>query len=830
MQTEISEKIAAAVQSYTPSGLNEQEVKKRRDDFGPNKFEKERVSAVRIFLSQLANPLSFILIFASALSIFMGEASDAAVIMVIVLLNSVLGFVQEYRSGKAIEKLSQFIERTCVVVRSGKKTVINSAELVPGDTVILRNGDVVPADAKVLSCYNLMVNESQLSGESAAVYKSVQGGFADSDILYAGSIIEKGHCECVVFATGNQSELGKIAKLSGENKKITPHQKSLAEFSVWLLKLIGATVVLLLVVKGVTIGSVGDFAEVVLFAVALAMTTVPEALPMITTINLSYGALKLAEQNVVVKNLSAIDDLGRINILCTDKTGTLTEDRLTVTDVITADDEVFQKFAYVSIEDFALAEKKHVSSFDGAFARYVREDIKESCADWQQLFSIPFDPELRRRRIVVRDPAQQKDYLVVVGAPEIILELCTEGTKEDYLREIEVSGKKGMRQLGIAFGEIKYLPESDVLGEEHDLTFAGFANLHDPLRKTAKTAVEDAKNLGVAIKILSGDSAEVTAYTARAIGLLWEDEKACTGEELEKLSPKQFDEVVNRCHVFARVTPQQKHQVIKSLQKQGFAVGYQGDGINDAPALKQADVALAVHNATDVAKDSADIVLLEDNLDVVVNGIKYGRSIFVNINKYIKHAMIGNLGNFFSMVVFYLLFAADIPMLSIQLLVGNIIQDMPLMTVFSDSVDPDEVSAPQSAAQLKPTIKTSLKLGLFTAVYYLLFFLFVGTTATPATQTMLFLFYNFTQLLVIISVRSERHFLWQGEKPSRLLLGSIVIFMALSLVLTFIPFTAALMGFAVLPAAQIIALLGFTAAYILLLDIAKIALGKLAKK
>lgn len=820
--------ITAAVKDYRSTGLTSAQAETKLEQFGENTFAKEKINGWKVFCRQFINPLSFILIFAAALSVLMGEYSDAAVIMVIVMLNSFLSFVQEFRSSKAVEKLSGLIKRQVLVIRNNEHVVIDASQLVPGDSIILRGGDVVPADVKIMESYDLSVNESQLTGESLPVNKGNNSTDVNDTLLYTGSIIERGHCKCVVYATGNQSELGKIAQLSKDTKKTTPYQKSLTEFSVSLLRMIGATIVLMLAVKAFTIQSVNDFGEVLLFAIALAMTVVPEALPMITTINLSYGALQLAKQKVIVKRLSAIEGMGRVNILCTDKTGTLTEDRLTVADIISEDKELFQKLIYASIEDLQVKNKKHINSFDHAFMQYVPKAVKTQVENWVQLGFVPFDPTARRRRIIVENPSDNKSYLVIIGAPETLLELSRTNDSLHYDQLIKQSGREGMRQLAIAYKEIDFSPDFDILTEEKDLTFLGFAKLRDPLRKTAKATIHKAKGLGIDVKILTGDSLEVAANIGKEIGLIREGDVIYSGDELEKMTEPQFDKAINECSVFARVTPEQKYNIIKHL-KQNHVVGYQGDGINDAPSLKLADVAIAVHNATDVAKESADIVLLKDDLGVIIDGIQYGRSIFVNINKYVKHAMIGNLGNFFSMIFFYLVFAADIPMLAIQLLIGNIIQDMPLMAVFSDSVDMEEVSRPQAVSQVKSIIRTSLSLGAFTAIYYLLFFLFTGTESTPLTQATLFLFYNFTQVLVILSVRNKRRF-WQGAKPSRLLLGTIVFFMAFSIALVYIPITASFMGFAPLPLMNFAVVAGVTVAYIFFLDLVKVWMNKWLQK
>lgn len=824
MEQLIQPQLAEAIRDYSPKGLTPVQVNAKKARYGENKFKKSKTNGWSIFFRQFINPLSFILLFASFFSIAMGEVSDAVIILSIVFLNSCLSFIQEFRSGKAIEKLSQLIEKRCLVIRNNQRQIVDASQLVPGDALILKNGDVVPADSVIMESYDLSVNESQLTGESTPLYKNEKDD--SNNILYTGSVIEKGHCSCAVFATGAQSELGKLSDLSRNTKKITPYQKSLSTFSKWLLRLVGATVVLLLCIKAATIGNTRDFADVVLFAIALAMTTVPEALPMITTINLSYGALKLAKQNVIVKRLSATENLGRMNLLCTDKTGTLTEDKLTIANIVSDNQKLFQQFSYITMESYAIKGETYRSSYDEAIIQYVPSEIQVQMQDWKLLQTTPFDPALRRRHVIAKSP-KGKTYLFVIGAPETLLAFSSTASTH-FSSLIKQWGEKGMRQLAIAYKEIEFNEYFCIPQEETALTFLGFANLYDPLRKTAKETLHKAQKLGLDIKILTGDSVEVAAYTGRSLGLLSEHDSVYTGEELTQLSPAEFDRVVRENSIFARVSPVQKYNIIQSLQKD-YVVGYQGDGINDAPALKLADVSIAMHNATDVARDSADILLTEDNLEAIISGVESGRSIFININKYIKHAMIGNLGNFFSMIVFYLLFAADIPMLAIQLLIGNIIQDMPLMTVFSDSVDTEELKKPQADNPIRSIVMTSCSLGIFTAIYYLLFFLFIGTAATPLTQTMLFLFYNFTQLLVIISIRNEGCYFWQGTKPSRLLIASIAVFIIISIALTYIPFTASLMGFTPLSFHHFILLVGSSLAYIFLIDIAKVLRSKRQK-
>ncbi|MCL2085424.1 cation-transporting P-type ATPase [Candidatus Saccharibacteria bacterium] len=808
------------------TGLSSAEARANLKKYGENAFAKEKFSALKSLLGQFLDILNLILVGAAVLSFSLGEHTDAIVILTIVVLNALLSFSQEFRSEKAVERLSDLIKHEVLVIRDSKQVIINVEELVPSDAVILRGGDVVPADIKILSSNDLSVNESQLTGESVPIEKSADSKDAKNSQLFTGSIIERGYCTGEVYATGNKTELGKIALLSKNTKKITPFQKSLSEFSIYLLRIIGATIVLMLAAKAFSLHNVSDWANTVLFTIALAITVVPEALPMITTISLSSGAIKLARHKVVVKRLSAIEDLGRINILCTDKTGTLTQDKLSITEITSDNELMFQRLAVTTMED-AKVKNHSLHSFDRAFADYVPKNIQSEVGHWKQLDSLPFDPPARRRRVIVEDPDNKKHYLVVIGALETLLDLCNK-PKKDFVVAMDEAAKSGKRQLALAYREIDYQPDFNIIANEKNLTFLGFANMIDPLRPTAKRTIDHAKALGIDVKILTGDSVEVASYIGKEIGLIDETHRVYSGDEVAKMTIPELNKAITECSVFARVTPEQKYNIIQQLKIHNV-VGYQGDGINDAPSLKLADASIAVNNATDVAKDSADIILLEENLEVVIDGVRYGRSIFVNINNYIKHAMVGDLGNFFSLAVFYVIFSADLPMLPIQLLIANLIQDFPHLTIASDNVDKKSVEKPLVAGRLKSLMKTSLILGVFTAIFYLGYFIFVGTAATDLTRTNLFVFFNLTQLFVILSVRKEGFF-WQGAKPSSLLLSALFLFAIGSVALIYVPVLSELLGFAPLPLRDIAILIAVTITFFLVLDFIKVGINKLWAK
>ena len=463
----------------SPEGLSSSEAERRRATSGPNVLTKSKHTALDVLGRQLKSSLIYLLAFASIFSFALGDLSDGAIIAVILLINTSLGFVQEYRSERAVEKLSTFISKKVSVKRDGKIVQIDQSLLVPGDIIFLREGDVVPADGKLLTAENLQANEAQLTGESVPVTKAVQNGAGqhassgEASLLFTGSVIEKGEASAVVYAIGDATELGKIALLSTRTRKVTQYEKSLQSFSSLLIRVVLVTLVVTFLAKLLLTRDLTHLPQFLLFIVALAIAVVPEALPVIATVTLSNGAMQLAKQQVVVKRLSSLEDLGNITLLCTDKTGTLTEGKMRVQKIVADDPLRLQQFAAATVESRSEVGAGQQNSYDAAFLAYIPPEIQEQARVYRQVQDLPFDPERRRRCAVIEDTGTHSRYVVVLGAVETLLALsdCPDQQKEQYLAQVASDGKQGLRDLALAYRELPTSGPIDIPQYEQQLTF-----------------------------------------------------------------------------------------------------------------------------------------------------------------------------------------------------------------------------------------------------------------------------------------------------------------------------------------------------------------------
>jgi Mg2+-importing ATPase len=820
MKKSIAQKLAEAelIEALHTSkiGLSQEEANNRLQKNGQNILtSNSKNNILDILVKQFKSSLIYLLLIAALFSFLLHDVNDGVVILAILLVNTGLGFFQQYRSENAVQKLQKLVSREVLVSRGGKQILVQETSLVVGDLVILREGDISPADIRLISNNGLSVDESQLTGESLPVNKTTIG---EDSVVFAGSTIEQGEGEGLVYAVARETELGQIAKLSNDTKRITQYEKSLKEFSNFLIRVTFLTLILVFVSKIIIIHSFSNFTSLGLFIIALSITVVPEAMPVIATVTLSSGAMKLAKKHVIAKTLSAVEDLGNINILCSDKTGTLTENKQTIVDLVSEDKQLFLRLAAASLETLDEKRKKFQSSFDQAFIKFIPQSVQEEAESFTRLDELPFDPKSRRRRVIFTNG--KKTFLVDVGSVETLLELTNDKDKSKYFKMLEDGGNEGLRHLGIAYKEINYTKGYKINDHEDNLKFSGFVALEDPLRSNVRHTIALAKKLGVSLKILSGDSREVTQYVASEVGLLNKNQIVYTGDEIEQMSDEQLGGVVKVNNAFARLNPEQKYRIIKLLKMQNNIVGYQGDGINDAPALKLADVAIAVNNATDVAQESADILLLRNDLGVIINGIHYGRSIFSNINKYIRYTMIGNFGNFFALSALYLISTSTLPLLPIQLVLTGLLTDIPLVTIATDNVDTTELLSP-SKFSTHSLMFISLFLGSITAMFEILFYAITKTQPAGVAQTSLYVFLTLTQIIVILSVRNKNHF-WKAPKISTNMKTAFIAVTLVAVGMIYIGITRRIFSFSYIPIKILGLTIFLTFLYLYILDIIKV--------
>ncbi|MBX4200864.1 HAD-IC family P-type ATPase [Candidatus Parcubacteria bacterium] len=730
-------------------GLSKKEVLLRQRQYGLNEVRQKGVNIFDILLRQIKSPFFYLLVVASSL-------------------------------------LKNFIPEKVKVVRAGKQEIIEKKELVVGDIVDLSSGNVVPAELRVIEApQDLLVDESLLTGESVPVMKISEALknpekeiFRSHNILFTGTSVISGKVQGVVIGTGENTALGKIMKLSVVKRPESAYQKDLIYFCRLILRIVVVTIILIFLLN-VLIKGTSDIFNFALFAVALIVSILPEALPTVVVLALSGGSLRMAKENVVVKRLSAIEDLGNIEILCTDKTGTITQNKLSLEKIISSNREKTMLYGLLGADEPGKV-LNNVSYFDSAIFQRADYRTMRDLKKFTVLQELAFDSFRMRQSFLVKDRSGKK-VMIAKGSPDVILGRCSKfpgGQKRSEIKAaISSEGRDGKRVLAIAYKAMtkEIISKSD----ESDLTFLGYAVFEDALKSTSQEAIKLAKKLGVQIKVITGDAKEVAGFVAHKTGLVQSAEDVVLGEELENMHQQEFDNACQDHNVFARVSPEIKYRIIKSLQKR-YEVGFLGEGINDVPALKIANVAIAVSEATDVAKEAADIVLLQKDLRVIINGIKDGRSIFSNINKYIRATLTSNFGNFYA-VAGISLFIPFLPMLPVQILLANLLTDFPLISIVTDSVDIEELRKPKMY-QLHNILPLIISLGLVSTLFDFIFFFIFYKTAPGNIQTLWFIESILTELLLIFIIRT-RHVFWKAKKPSVSLIWLTVVAAIVSLAL-----------------------------------------------
>ncbi|MCX6801917.1 MAG: magnesium-translocating P-type ATPase [Candidatus Diapherotrites archaeon] len=835
MPTDFSAMQAKAVFEALDSsekGLSAGEAGKRLEKSGKNEIQaKDRRTALSIFISQFTSPLILILVLASLVAFFLGEGTDALIIIGIVFVNALLGFYQEFRSEKALAELRKYVSFKAKVLRDGQKTEIDARDVVTGDIVFLGTGDLVPADLRLLEAQELSIDESVVTGESFPVHKHVEKNlaFADSskkaNIAFMGTIVSGGLGKGIVTATGKETEFGHTAVVLSAKEPPTDFQESINSFGNLLVKIIFLMCVFIFA-SNAFLGK--GLLESFLFAVAIAVGITPELLPIIITISLSNAAIHLAKKKVVVKKLISIEDLGNVDVLCMDKTGTLTENSISVENCSGVDwKESKEILEFAVLCNSAVIEKGVAkgNAIDSAILDYANK-ANFKPGQWEKIEEIEFDYSRRRMSVVLEKGG--KRLLVCKGAPESVFEKCgsvvIEG-KEKAIRPILASlkekaaaiEKKGLRVVAVSFKEIGKKKDYSAADEE-DLALAGFVSFIDPPKKTALEALRRLKALGVEFKILTGDNELVTMEICRQVGLE-ANGGIVLGSELEKMDEAGFMKAVCESTIFARITPEQKYRIVKGLGEKGHIVGFLGDGVNDAPALKAADVGITVDTAVDIAKDSADIILLRKSLGVLVDGIEEGRKTFGNIRKYIYNTISANFGNMFTLSISSL-FLNFIPLLPSQILLANFISDGPLLTISTDNVDSDSLHKPRRW-NIKAIRTFMLLFGSLSMVFDFItigiLMLLVGADFA-LFRTAWFLESVLSEIVVTFAIRTKKPF-WKS-KPSKMLLWASVAGIIVSVALVYSPL-AFLFQFKPLPLWLLAAIAAVLAAYFSMAEIAK---------
>ncbi len=780
-------------------------------------FQKD----VILFFSQFKSPLMLLLIGAVILSAFLGDNTDVFIILFIVLSTGLLSFFQERNASKVVEKLQSMIALKSMVKRDGVAKEISSSEIVEGDILILKAGDMIPADCLLIEANEVHTNEASLTGESYPVAKEI--GVLDastelgkrSNCIWEGTSIVSGTAAALVVYSGADTIFGSIAQ-SANKKTETTFEKGIKDFGYFLMKI---TLVLSVFILVVNLLNHKGIMESALFALALAVGMAPELLPAITTIAMSAGAKRLLNKKVIVKKLSSIQNLGEVNLLCTDKTGTITEGSITIKglmDINGKESEFVKQLACWN----AQLESGYSNPIDEALRK-----INMDMGSVKKTGEVPYD-FIRKRLSIAAQTATDK-LMISKGAFTEIMSICTkvkideneeesiEKHRADLENKFAQFGIDGWRAIGICYKKINQ--DKIVKEDEIDMVFAGFILLQDPVKEGIIATIEELKKLKVNLKIITGDNKNVAKSIALGIGIL--NPVVMTGDELLNTSPEALVQKVKHTHIFAEVEPQQKERIIMALRKT-YTVAYMGDGINDVAAINAADVGISVENAVDVAREAADFVLMEKNLMVLVDGIREGRKTFSNTLKYIFINTGSTFGNMFSVAIASLLLPF-LPMLPKQILLTNFITDFPYLTIASDNVDEEQLERP-GKWDLKFIRNYMLIFGIHSSLFDVITFitlLFVLKVKESAFQTGWFIESILTELFILFIIRTHKNFF--KSKPGKYLFILSVFGLILTLGLPYTPFANDI-GLSPLPLINLGAMLIIVAFYIITADLLKV--------
>ena len=813
------------LQSKT-DGLTASEAARRLQQFGPNALEvREKATPLKLFLGQFKSPIVLILLFATGVSAVTKEWVDATIMLVIVLGSALLSFFQEYHANNAAEKLRAQVRVKTTVLRDGQPQAIPAEQVVPGDVVLLSAGSLIPADGVLLEARDFCVNQAVLTGETFPVDKrpgqvAAEANLAErTNCVCMGTNVRSGSARALIVQTGKATAFGQIAERLTLRPPETEFERGIRRFGYLLTEVM---LVLVLVVFAVNVYFREPVIDSLLFSIALAVGLTPQLLPAIISINLSKGSQTMATHGVIVRRLESIENFGSMDVLCTDKTGTLTEGAVKLDEVLDLAGQPSEKvlrYAYLN----AHLQTGLSNPLDEAI---IAASVDTSHLDIAKVDEIPYDFVRKRLSVIVREGDHHR--FITKGALDNVLAACTsvrdngadvsldDGHRAQIQQRFEAWSGQGFRVLGVAVRDVP--PQSKYSrDDERDLTFLGFLLFFDPPKSGVQETIAGLAELGVDLKIITGDNHLVAQHTAEAVGL--EVTGVLTGAEMNGLHDEALWQIVERTNLFVEVDPNQKERIILALQKRGHVVGYMGDGINDAPALHAADVGISVDQAVDVAKEAADFVLLQYDLAMLRDGVSLGRTTFANTLKYVFVTTSANFGNMFSMAGASL-FLPYLPMLPMQILLTNFLTDFPAMTIAGDSVDREMVKRPRRW-NIRFIRSFMVTFGTISSVFdYLTFGTLLLVVHVPQDQfrTGWFLESVLTELLILLVIRTQRPLF--KSVPGKYLTISGLVIAGITLILPYSPLNT-ILGFTPLPASLLLALVGITVLYTSASEIAK---------
>ena len=815
-QTLKKEEILRKLNTNEKTGLEESEVLKRREQKGKNKLEDKKKESILVkFIKQFNDFMIIILIIASIISAIVAKLQgendyiDSIIIIGIVILNAIMGVVQEAKAEKSIESLKQMTPQKAKVIREGKTKEINAEEIVEGDIIILEAGNYVPADCRLLESYNLKIEESSLTGENIPAEKDAKGIYKENiplgdmkNMAFMASIVVNGHAKAVVTNIGMETQVGKIANMIIENESPeTPIQRKLGQVG----KVLGVACLVICIIIFI-IGIIKKIEPIEMFmtSVGLAVAAIPEGLPAIVTIVLSIGITKMAKKNSIIRKLPAVETLGSSNVICSDKTGTLTQNKMKVVEIYSKD--VNKTIEYGSLcTDCEIIEKNEITGdpTEKAIVEKAIElgkDKKILQEEFPRINEISFDSN--RKMMTTIHKIGNKYRIITKGAPDVLLKRCIKTeektldilTRKEILNQNTKMANKALRVIAIAYKDVNILPNKiDSNNIEKDLTFLGLVGMIDPPREGVKESIKTCKKAGIKTVMITGDHLDTAKAIAKDLGILKSDNEAIKGQDLDKLTDEELRKKIKNYSVFARVTPEHKVRIVKAWQQTGAVVAMTGDGVNDSPALKNADIGIAMgKNGTDVAKNASDMILTDDNFVTIVEAVKQGRNIYDNIRKAIHFLIATNIGEIVT-IFMGLVLGLKSPLLAIQLLWINLVTDS--FPAIALGLEPEEkdIMSRQPIDKRKgifadglwnKIIVEGIMIGMLTLVAFS-----IGNKYydLEVARTMAFLTMGFLELIHSINIKSEKSIFEVGILENKYLIGSIILGILIQIIVVLIP-------------------------------------------